>query len=260
MAAYRHNKSKVTIHYKDFYRRRKRRGHILFLLAAIGISCAAVLGTHMLLEPFQTAVPAAASAATPASKNSAVSSSTVDKSSWKLRLVNASHPLPENFTVETSPVGNVRFDIRAAGELQSLLDACSSSGNRLILCSGYRSISKQTTLYQTEIRKVQAQGSSNAAEEAATIVAKPGTSEHNLGLAVDFGCLTDQRCDEAFGDTPEGQWLMNNAYQYGFILRYPKGKESITGIIYEPWHYRYVGKEAAKEIHEKGICLEEYLA
>lgn len=95
---------------------------------------------------------------------------------------------------------------------------------------------------------------------AATVVAIPGTSEHNLGLAVDICALDYQILDDAQADTPEQQWLMEHCAEYGFILRYPKGKEDMTGIIWEPWHYRYVGVEAAQEISQSGLCLEEYLA
>lgn len=95
--------------------------------------------------------------------------------------------------------------------------------------------------------------------EAAKWVAVPGTSEHQTGLAVDLVALNCQILDESQETTSEQIWLMKNAYQYGFVLRYPSDKSDITGMEYESWHYRYVGKEAAKEIHEKGICLEEYL-
>ena len=90
-------------------------------------------------------------------------------------------------------------------------------------------------------------------------IAVPGASEHQVGLALDIVCSTYYRLDEAFGDTEAGKWLAENSYQYGFILRYPKDKEEITGIEYEPWHFRYVGKEAAKEMTEQKLTLEEYV-
>lgn len=96
--------------------------------------------------------------------------------------------------------------------------------------------------------------------EAAKSVAVPGTSEHQLGLAVDIVDVNNQNLDSSQEHTPVQKWLMENSWKYGFILRYPKGKSEITGIIYEPWHYRYVGKEAAADIVERGITLEEYLA
>jgi D-alanyl-D-alanine carboxypeptidase len=88
----------------------------------------------------------------------------------------------------------------------------------------------------------------------------PRGSEHNLGLAIDFGSISNQRIDETFDEEPESQWLKDNAWKYGFILRYPQNKQAITGVEYEAWHYRYVGKQAAKDMHERNICLEEYLS
>ena len=108
---------------------------------------------------------------------------------------------------------------------------------------------------------VEIQGCSReeAEEQAATMVALPGTSEHQLGLAVDIVDSEYQILESSQENTPVQRWLMEHCWEYGFILRYPKEKTQLTGIIYEPWHYRYVGKEAAKEIMNAGICLEEYL-
>lgn len=130
-----------------------------------------------------------------------------------------------------------------------------------LICSSYRTIQKQERLYKNKVNEYISQGYSQkqAEKEAGKWVAVPGTSEHHTGLAVDIVATDYQLLDENQENTPEQQWLMNNAYKYGFILRYPNGKSHITGIYYEPWHYRYVGKEVAKEIHEQGICLEEYL-
>ena len=131
-----------------------------------------------------------------------------------------------------------------------------------MVCSGYRTVTRQTELFQEKIDELMVDGLTydEAYTAAATVVAIPGTSEHNLGLAVDI-CATDyQLLDDAQAETPEQQWLMEHCAEYGFILRYPQGKEEITGIIWEPWHYRYVGVEAATEIMQSGLCLEEYLA
>lgn len=258
MAAYKPRKPRVSIYYK----KTKKRRHAAIILTAVAVIGAASFGTHALLAAFPKTVPTGAPVASTVKKavSTAQASAVIDKSAWELRLVNASHPLPISFTAKTTAVKNARFDSRAAGTLEKMIDDCNNSGYHLLICSGYRSISYQTTLYKTEIRKAERKGAANAAVEAATVVAKPGTSEHNLGLAVDFGSTTNQLCDETFEKTPEGQWLIQNAYKYGFILRYPKGKEQITGIIYEPWHYRYVGVAAAKQMHDQGVCLEEYLA
>ena len=123
-------------------------------------------------------------------------------------------------------------------ELQQMMDDCRDEGLDPIICSSYRSHRKQKILYEQKIYDLLNEGYSQtkAKNEAATVVAIPGTSEHEIGLAVD---IVDDN--------------------YGFILRYPENKKKITGVIYEPWHYRYVGKTAAKEIMSKGICLEEYL-
>ena len=109
--------------------------------------------------------------------------------------------------------------------------------------------------------EVDAQGYSqeDAQTEAARWVARPGTSEHQLGLAVDIVAESYPVLDAGQEDTPEQQWLMANSYRYGFVLRYPEGKSYITGIGYEPWHYRYVGVEAAEQMYRDDLCLEEYL-
>lgn len=244
------------------YFKRRRRRHVVIILCSIAIIAAAVAGTHSLLRSFpSSAKTLSAPPSSTASKKSVTpqKAATVDKNSWELRLVNNTHALPENFTVQTSIVAGHRFDSRAAPFLQKLISDCNAQGHHLLICSAYRSINYQTSLFKTEIQKAEQNGATDAVQTAATVVAKPGTSEHNLGLAVDFGSTTNQLCDESFGNTPEGQWLMQNAYKYGFILRYPKGKEDITKIIYEPWHYRYIGTAAAKEMQGKNICLEEYV-
>lgn len=247
----------------------KGRREAVFLIS-VAVLCAAALCTwgitHPRLQAASSSVSAAAAAVSPVSlapvSSAASSAPTVDRQSWQLRLVNASHPLPANFSVKTSAVGNVRFDARASGALQKMISACNTEGNHLMACSGWRSISLQTTLYHDEIRSKQSNGlqSGAAVAAAAAVVAPPGTSEHNLGLAVDLGSISNQLLDETFAGTPESRWLVKNAASYGFILRYPKGKEQITGIIFEPWHYRYVGVPTAEEIQRKNLCLEEYLA
>ena len=121
---------------------------------------------------------------------------------------------------------------------------------------------KQTALFEDKVRRVTAElglTGEAAREKAGTEVAFPGTSEHNLGLAVDIVARDYQILDEKQAQTAEAQWLKENCWKYGFILRYPTDKTEETGIIFEPWHYRYVGEKAAKEIMDQGICLEEYL-
>ena len=98
-----------------------------------------------------------------------------------------------------------------------------------------------------------------ATAQAGAVVAVPGTSEHQTGLAVDLVDKSYQHLDDAQASTEVQQWLMENSWKYGFILRYPEEKSDVTGIIYEPWHYRYVGGPAAREMRELGLCLEEYI-
>jgi D-alanyl-D-alanine carboxypeptidase len=143
-----------------------------------------------------------------------------------------------------------------------MLNDCKAKGLSPLVCSAYRTISKQEELFQAKIDELMKTGISydEAYTAAATVVAIPGTSEHNLGLAVDICAESYQLLDDNQADTAEQQWLMEHCAEYGFILRYPQGKEDITGIIWEPWHYRYVGVELAQEITSAELCLEEYLA
>lgn len=181
---------------------------------------------------------------------------------WKLRLVDSSHPLPEGYDIVPVRLkNNQSVDKRCYPQLQEMMDDCRKAGGSPLICSSYRSFEKQESLYRKKVNRLMTEGYSaeKAKKEAATQVAAPGTSEHQLGLAVDIVSIHNQRLDESQEKTMEQKWLMKNSWKYGFILRYPLGKSKITGIIYEPWHYRYVGKKAAKEIHKQGLCLEEYL-
>lgn len=181
---------------------------------------------------------------------------------WRLTLVNASSPMEEGYVPELAEIENhYYFDARAVSWLQNMLSDGREEGLDFWVCSAYRTIEKQTELYEDKVRRLEAEGMSHAQalREAGTEVAYPGTSEHGLGLAVDIVARDYQMLDEKQEQTEEQQWLIENCWKYGFILRYPTDKTKETGIIYEPWHYRYVGREAAKEIMEQGICLEEYL-
>lgn len=186
-----------------------------------------------------------------------------DKTSdWNLILVNPWNRIPEDLTVELTQLENGQaIDKRVYNDLQAMMDAARDEGLSPLICSSYRTNEKQQTLYNNEVKRNLAKGytQKDAETEAGKWVAVPGTSEHQTGLAVDIVDLNYQILDEGQEKTPVQKWLMENSYKYGFILRYPNDKSNITGINYEPWHYRYVGKKAAKEIYEKGICLEEYL-
>lgn len=183
--------------------------------------------------------------------------------SWKTLLVNAWNPLPEEFAVELTPMDQKKqVDARIKEDLDAMLDACRAAGLDSLVCSAYRTESTQTRLYNNKVNRLRAAGYGleAAREEAARWVAVPGTSEHQTGLALDIVARSYQVLDKKQENTPEQKWLMEHSWEYGFILRYPSDKSELTGVGYEPWHYRYVGKEAAADIYEQGICLEEYLA
>lgn len=170
--------------------------------------------------------------------------------------------MPENYVPTLKHIKNGHaIDERIYEDLQDMMDDCRAEGFSPMICSSYRSMEKQSSLFNRQINEYKTIGyeKDEAEKEAAKWVAIPGTSEHQLGLAVDIVASSDQVLNEMQENTPEQQWLINNSYKYGFVLRYPSDKSEITGIDYEPWHYRYVGKEAAFEMNEKGLCLEEYL-
>lgn len=185
-----------------------------------------------------------------------------EEESWKIILVNSSHALPDGYVPEMTTVDNTsfQFDIRAAEDLNAMLRDARAEGLSPMICSSYRTWERQTTLFEKQVEKQQATGLSyeDAYEKAKTVVAYPGTSEHQTGLTADIVATSHQLLDDSQADTAEQQWLMANCWKYGFILRYPLGKSEETGIIYEPWHYRYVGQEVAQYITENGLCLEEY--
>ena len=184
------------------------------------------------------------------------------QSDWKLVLVNTWNEIPKAYEVALTELRNEQaVDERIYPDLQDMMDAMRAIGLEPLICSSYRTYEMQAELHADKVNDYLAQGYSIqiAQEEAKKWVASPGTSEHQLGLAVDIVDISYQLLDENQEHTKVQQWLMRNSYKYGFVLRYPEGKSDITGIYYEPWHYRYVGKQAAKEIYEKGLCLEEYL-
>lgn len=183
---------------------------------------------------------------------------------WRLILVNRDHPLPEGYPVETCLADDVtgkELQREAAEQYKAMQSAARQEGIELMLCSGYRSVEYQTGLFEKKKQYYLNRGLNEAAaqEEAATVVAIPGCSEHNSGLAADIVTPEHQNLDTAFEETEAFRWLSDHAAEYGFILRYPDGKQDATGIIYEPWHYRYVGAENAQKIVNSGLCLEEFV-
>lgn len=175
---------------------------------------------------------------------------------WMLTLVNHDHPLPEHYTLKLVTLSNGRaVDERIYPDLQAMFDAARADGLHPMVREGYRTHDDQVAIMEEKVAEYSQQGFSEeeARQKAAELVAVPGTSEHELGLAVDINA------DGGTDAWPLYDWLAQNACQYGFILRYPQGKMDVTGIDYEPWHYRYVGKAAAQEIFEQQTTLEEYL-
>ena len=174
---------------------------------------------------------------------------------WNLRLVNNENAIPEDIRMTLVEIpGGEQVDARIFHPLMEMLDAARSAnwGIPPRVVSGYRTAETQEKFYQDKVQEYLNQGSSleQAQEEARLLVALSGHSEHQLGLAVDINGATYDLYS----------WLQENSYQYGFIFRYPGDKTEITGISEEVWHYRYVGVEAATEMYQQGLCLEEYLA
>lgn len=183
---------------------------------------------------------------------------------WRLALVNEDNPLSEDFEPETAEAdGGYLFDIRAVEPLRALLQAGREAGLDLVVTSGWRRWAYQEQLFEDKVERVMAETGlerAEAEEIAADEVARPGTSEHQLGLAVDIISNAHPDLDEGWAETEEAVWLKEHCAEYGFILRYPPDKSDITGIVWEPWHFRYVGEDAAVYIMENDLCLEEYLA
>lgn len=183
---------------------------------------------------------------------------TIDENDWHLTLVNSSYRIPEDYQPDLVYVcgSSERLDKKVATHYERMYTAAQKEGINLAPCSGYRSYELQERNYNRKVEFFESQGypTEEAKVKAATIIMPPGSSEHNLGYAMDIVCV-----EEWFEGTPEFQWLQENAADYGFILRYPKDKQDITKVIYEPWHWRYVGVELAKELKSSGLVLEEYM-
>lgn len=177
---------------------------------------------------------------------------------WNLTLVNSENKLPDDYIIELANIDKYRqFDSRAITYLRDMMATMKKDGIKDIwIQSSYRSIEHQTELYENKTNEYMNIGYSR--EEAQSLteksINKPVHSEHNLGLAVDFNYVNN-----SFENTKAYEWLKENAKNYGFVLRYPKNKEQITKVKYEPWHWRYVGIEHANKMEELNMCLEEYI-
>ncbi len=176
---------------------------------------------------------------------------------WELRLANKYNQIPKDaFPTALSTVHNGQFDARAAGALKQLIADAEQAGVSLWAQSLFRTYDYQKALFDKYVRQEMSYGYSKevATQRASTYSAPPGGSDHNLGLGVDFSPIA-----ASFENTAGYRWLSANAADYGFVLRYPKDKVAITTYGFEPWHWRYVGVDAAKQIKAKGWCLEEYI-
>lgn len=197
--------------------------------------------------------------------NVAEEESELSADDWRLVLINKRYEIPDDYTFTPGYIrtmkGTQKCDERIIPDLLKMLQAAKDDGINLLICSPYRDLSYQEYLFNRKIKEYMRQGMSymDAYALSAQAVTIPGASEHQIGLALDIVCDTYTDLKEGFGDTEAGKWLAEHSCEYGFILRYPKGKEYITGIEYEPWHFRYVGTEAATIITNEDLTLEEFV-
>ena len=181
-------------------------------------------------------------------------------------LVNHTSKMPDDYTFDTKECGsatavNKTLQTVACDAFLEMQKAAAADGVTVWMQSGYRSVKYQTSLYERKTKYYLDKGYDNATakEKAAAVVNPPGYSEHNCGLAADLNSPEHTGLDEGFEKTAAFRWLCEHAGDYGFILRYPKDAEDKTEIIYEPWHWRYVGVENAAKINASGLCFEEYI-
>lgn len=176
-------------------------------------------------------------------------------------LVNAKNPIPDDWSVNLVQLKNGhQIDKRAYESLQKMMDDARAKGWNPLICSSYRTTSYQQQLFDNRVKRMMNQGMTEkeAIADTEKWIAIPGTSEHETGLAVDIVTTENQNLDNSQLNSACQKWMMEHCYDYGFILRYPEDKVKITGIDFEPWHYRYVGYDIAQYIKQNGICLEEY--
>ena len=229
---------------KRYTRRKSYKVKILFSLLFLIILCmmaGKVLNSDFTLLPLDNITHHVAS----------------EDNGWNLILVNRNSYIPDDYKVELTELSNgEKVDSRIYPELQEMFNDARAQRYGLFVREGYRTQEEQQQLLDEMIEAYENEGKSKseAKKLAEQWVAIPGTSEHQLGIAVDINAdTTKSSSDDVYS------WLAENAHKYGFIKRYPSDKTDITGVINEPWHYRYVGKEAALEIYSQGMCLEEYI-
>ena len=185
----------------------------------------------------------------------------IDYDSWEVRLVNTDNLLEGTYEPELAMIENgLYFDARASEALTGFIAAAREAGMSVYLASAYRSYATQEVLFARKLNEFKYSGYADDAAEAAAkrIVTYPGASEHQLGLAADITDRYYTAMGESISETETAKWLLAHCAEHGFILRYPKDKQEITGIMFEPWHFRYVGKTAAEFIMQENLCLEEF--
>ena len=268
--------------------RRRRRNRAIRRVAGLTVMlCVAVGGVSFLLTR-HAAVPSASAASAISMPAQSIADSTVssaentaapanalgltaDEARAMLAdplmvLVNHTSKMPDDYTFDTKECGsatavNKTLQTVACDAFLSMQKAAAADGVTVWMQSGYRSVKYQTSLYERKTKYYLDKGYDNATakEKAAAVVNPPGYSEHNCGLAADLNSPEHTGLDEGFEKTAAFRWLCEHAGDYGFILRYPKDAEDKTEIIYEPWHWRYVGVENAAKINASGLCFEDYI-
>ena len=260
-------------------RRHHRRRHAIRRVAGLTLAVCLAVGAVSFVLHRKQAVPGASAAS--ALPDTAASGSAAETENGLLTaaqaqallddprmvLVNHTNKMPDDHTFTTKACGsatavNKTLQTEAADAFLAMQAAAAKDGVTIWMQSGYRSVDYQKNLYDKKTQYFRNKGLSEAEakKQAANIVNPPGYSEHNCGLAADLNSPEHTDLTEGFENTEAFRWLSAHAVEYGFILRYPTSKTETTGIIYEPWHYRYVGQEAAAEIYQQGVCLEEYVA
>lgn len=245
---------------------------ILLIITAAAGSCKGSENNETDTSPQESAgaTPAEGQSASAPEETSAVNAVVKIKynaeEDWALYVIGNKNPLPENFIVDTKTVtGERTLDSRCADYAIQMLNAAAEQNVGLFVTSSYRSVQKQAENLESYINTLISQGYSQdeAKIQAEKEIALPGRSEHNAGLAMDIVSSdywsTHDDLDESFEKLPQFDWLIENSWKYGFVLSYPKGKEDITGIIYEPWHYRFVGLKHAEKMHEVYESTGEFL-
>ena len=268
--------------------RRRRRSRVIRRVAGLTVMlCVAVGGVSFLLTR-RAVVPSASAASAISMPAQSIADSTVssaentaapanalgltaDEARAMLAdplmvLVNHTSKMPDDYTFDTKECGsatavNKTLQTAACDAFLEMQKAAAADGVTVWMQSGYRSVKYQTSLYERKTKYYLDKGYDNATakEKAAAVVNPPGYSEHNCGLAADLNSPEHTGLDEGFEKTTAFRWLCEHAGDYGFILRYPKDAEDKTEIIYEPWHWRYVGVENAAKINASGLCFEDYI-